>query len=72
MSSVCLSTLYFFLIQERLEVLFAAREKWSVPDLTPFIQPLTAPKLNVNALLTKYARPVNVQGVKYFCAKHGK
>jgi len=59
-------------IQERLEVLFSAREKWSVPDVTPYIQPLTTPKLNVNALLTKYARPVNVHGVKFFCAKHGK
>jgi sister chromatid cohesion protein DCC1 len=59
-------------IQARLEVLFAAREKWSVADLTPYIQPLTTPKLNVNALLTKYARPVTVGGVKFFCAKHGK
>lgn len=59
-------------IQERLYVLFSAREKWSVPELTPYIQPLTTPKLNVKALLTKYARPVNVQGIKYFCAKHGK
>eukprot|EP00088_Acartia_fossae_P028421 TRINITY_DN2922_c0_g1_i1.p1 TRINITY_DN2922_c0_g1~~TRINITY_DN2922_c0_g1_i1.p1 ORF type:complete len:403 (-),score=76.25 TRINITY_DN2922_c0_g1_i1:537-1745(-) len=59
-------------IQERLEVLFSARERWSVEEVTPYIQPLTTPKLNVNALLTKYARPVTVQGVKYFCAKHGK
>jgi len=59
-------------IQDRLEVVFSAREKWSLEELTPYIEPLTTPKLNVNALLTKYARPVTINGTKYFCAKHGK
>jgi len=59
-------------IHERLQVLFRTRDKWSVPDVTPFIEPLTTPKLNVNALLTKLARPVNINGQKFFCAKHGK
>jgi len=59
-------------IGERLNVLFSAREKWKLEEISPFVSPLTTNKLNVNALLTKFARPVNICGVKYFCAKHGK
>merc|ERR1711874_47816 len=59
-------------IADRLTVLFGAREKWRLEEISPFVSALTTNKLNVNALLTKYARPVNISGVKYFCAKHGK
>ena len=59
-------------IVERLNVLFGAREKWRLEEISPFVSSLTTAKLNVNAMLTKYARPVNISGVKYFCAKHGK
>ena len=59
-------------IVERLNVLFRAREKWRLEEISPFVSSLTTAKLNVNAMLTKYARPVNISGVKYFCAKHGK
>ena len=59
-------------IADRLTVLFGAREKWRLEEISPFVSSLTTNKLNVNALLTKYARPVNISGVKYFCAKHGK
>eukprot|EP00095_Tigriopus_kingsejongensis_P001966 maker-scaffold886_size84816-snap-gene-0.24 protein:Tk01966 transcript:maker-scaffold886_size84816-snap-gene-0.24-mRNA-1 annotation:"sister chromatid cohesion protein dcc1" len=59
-------------IGERLAVLFLAREKWTVEELDPFVQKLTTPKLNVNALLTKFARASKVEGVKYFGAKHAK
>jgi len=59
-------------IAERLNVLFNAREKWTLDEITPFVNSLTTNKLNVNALLTKYARALNVGGKKLFCAKHGK
>ena len=59
-------------VADRLGVLFSARERWTLDQISPFVQPLTTLKLNVNALLTKYARPLNINGVKYFCAKHGK
>ena len=59
-------------IHERLELLFRVKEKWTVEEITPFVQKLTTKKLNVNALLTKYARASKVDGVKYFGAKHGK
>ena len=59
-------------IAERLNVLFNAREKWTLDEITPFVNSLTTNKLNVNALLTKYARALNIGGKKLFCAKHGK
>ena len=59
-------------VQERLSVLFAARERWTLEDISPYIKPLATTKLNVNALLTKFARTLNISGAKYFCAKHGK
>jgi len=59
-------------IHDRLSVLFSARERWTLEDISPFVSSLTTAKLNVNALLTKYARALNIGGTKYFCAKHGK
>jgi len=59
-------------INERLQVLFSARERWTLDEISPFVLPLTTLKLNVNGLLTKYARPLNTGGTKYFCAKHGR
>jgi len=59
-------------IPDRLNVLFSARERWTLDEISPFVSTLTTNKLNVNALLTKYARPINMGGTKYFCAKHGK
>jgi len=59
-------------IHDRLSVLFSARERWTLEDISPFVSSLTTAKLNVNALLTKYARALNIGATKYFCAKHGK
>ena len=60
-------------IQERLQVLFDEREKWTLEDISPYIKNLTTPKLNANALLTKYSKVVTGPcSKKMFCAKHGK
>jgi len=59
-------------ISDRLQVLFCARERWTLEEISPFVQSLTTLKLNVNALLTKHARPISVGATKYFCAKHGR
>ena len=59
-------------IYDRLGKLFEVRPKWTCDEITPYVTALTTPKLNVNALLTKYARASTLNGVKHFCAKHGK
>ncbi|CAB4056075.1 DSCC1 [Lepeophtheirus salmonis] len=59
-------------IQSRLDVLFRVKEKWSMEEIKPYVVSLCTLKLNVKALLTKYARSSTQNGVKYFSAKHGK
>ena len=60
-------------VHERLQVLFHEREKWTLEDMSPYVENLTTPKLNVNALLTKYSKvTIGRDGEKMFCAKHGK
>ncbi|KAJ8673205.1 hypothetical protein QAD02_004467 [Eretmocerus hayati] len=59
-------------INQRLNELFKAKEKWTVPEITPYISKFTSRKQDVNAILTKYARPSTVNNVKYYSAKHGK
>ena len=57
-------------IQDRLKVLFSTKDKWSLDEITPFVKNMTTPKLNVKALLTKYARACNENGQKMFTSKH--
>ena len=59
-------------VHDRLEMLFRVREKWTVDEIAPYVESLTTPILNVNGLLTKFARAANVNGKKVFCSKHGK
>ncbi|XP_018334107.1 sister chromatid cohesion protein DCC1-like [Agrilus planipennis] len=59
-------------IHERFKILFDVKEKWTVPEITPYVRSLTSPKLDVTALLAKYARVSTVNGTKYYSAKHAK
>jgi len=59
-------------ISERFRVLFEAKDKWTVPEITPYIRRLATKVLDVNALLAKHARASKVDGVKYYSAKHAK
>ncbi|XP_050510050.1 sister chromatid cohesion protein DCC1 [Diabrotica virgifera virgifera] len=59
-------------INERFKILFAAKEKWSVPEISPYIKRLATDKIDVNALLAKHARASKINGVKYYSSKHGK
>ncbi|KAF5294091.1 hypothetical protein FQR65_LT10915 [Abscondita terminalis] len=59
-------------VNERFEVLFHAKEKWTVPEITPYIQKMTTDKADVNAILAKHARASTVDGVKYYSSKHKK
>ncbi|KZC09132.1 Sister chromatid cohesion protein DCC1 [Dufourea novaeangliae] len=59
-------------INERFNELFKAKDKWTVQEITPYVLNLATNKMNVNALLTKYARCSMVNGVKCYSSKHGK
>ncbi|XP_011690982.1 PREDICTED: sister chromatid cohesion protein DCC1 [Wasmannia auropunctata] len=59
-------------IHDRLNELFEIKAKWTVEEITPYITCFTKGAMNVNALLTKYARCSTNNGIKYYGAKHGK
>ncbi|XP_063542174.1 sister chromatid cohesion protein DCC1 [Cydia strobilella] len=59
-------------INERFKVLFQAKPKWTVDQISPYIECYATEKLKVNALLTKYARASTQDGVRVFSAKHMK
>ncbi|XP_072948340.1 sister chromatid cohesion protein DCC1 [Epargyreus clarus] len=59
-------------INERFKVLFQTKPKWTVNEISPYIELYATEKLNVNALLTKYARASTQDGVRVFSAKHMK
>lgn len=58
-------------IDERFNKLFKAKKKWTAQEITPYITNLTTHKMNVNALLTKYARYSIINGIKYYSSKYG-
>ena len=59
-------------VNDRLAKLFSVKEKWTMEEIAPFVEKLATPKLNVNALLTKYSRVSKINGIKHFSSKHGK
>ncbi|KAG7213854.1 hypothetical protein KM043_003065 [Ampulex compressa] len=59
-------------INERFNELFRVKDKWTVHEITPYVQSLATSKMNVNALLTKYARCSTINDVKCYSSKHGK
>ncbi|KAK5648649.1 hypothetical protein RI129_003541 [Pyrocoelia pectoralis] len=59
-------------IMQRFDVLFNAKDRWTVPEITPYIQRMTTEKADVNAILAKYTRACTYSGVKYYTAKHSK
>ncbi|XP_053618193.1 sister chromatid cohesion protein DCC1 [Plodia interpunctella] len=59
-------------INERFKILFQARPKWTVEEISPYIECYATEKMNVNALLTKYARASTQDGLRVFSAKHMK
>ncbi|XP_013149485.1 PREDICTED: sister chromatid cohesion protein DCC1 [Papilio polytes] len=59
-------------INERFKKLFHTKAKWTVDEISPYIESYATEKLNVNALLTKHARASTQDGVRVFSAKHMK
>nr|XP_026490420.1 sister chromatid cohesion protein DCC1 [Vanessa tameamea] len=59
-------------INQRFKVLFQTKAKWTVSEISPYIELYATEKLNVNALLTKHARASTQDGVRVFSAKHMK
>nr|XP_003224879.1 PREDICTED: sister chromatid cohesion protein DCC1 [Anolis carolinensis] len=52
--------------QERFNILFKIREKWTEADIVPYIQDLCSEKQTTGVLLTKYARSSMQNGLKVY------
>ncbi|XP_011647331.1 sister chromatid cohesion protein DCC1 [Pogonomyrmex barbatus] len=59
-------------IHDRLNELFKIKAKWTAEEITPYIKHFTKGAMNVNALLTKYARYSTKNGIKYYGSKYDK
>jgi sister chromatid cohesion protein DCC1 len=57
-------------LMERLKVLFKAKEKWTLQQISPYVDVFTTPKLEVTALLAKFCRSITENNVRFFVAKH--
>jgi len=53
----------------RFDFLFTKREKWTKEDISPYLIDLTTPKLEIGAILLKFARASTLNGVKYFSSR---
>ena len=57
-------------LADRLQFLFKTKDKWTLEQITPYIEPFTTPQLAITALLAKNVRSVVEKGVRYYVAKH--
>ncbi|XP_060593222.1 sister chromatid cohesion protein DCC1-like [Ruditapes philippinarum] len=53
-------------INERFDFLFRTKEKWTLEEITPYIKDLETDKMNISAMLTKFARASTTNGVKMY------
>ncbi|UYV81963.1 DSCC1 [Cordylochernes scorpioides] len=54
----------------RFKCLFQFREKWTLEDISPYLEPVVTPTQSVSALLTKHARASVHNGIKMYSSRH--
>jgi len=57
------------IVADRFEALFEERQKWTLEEITPYVQDLTDEKTGVGALLTKFARASMLKGIKTYSSR---
>lgn len=55
---------------ERFKIIFKAKGKWTLQQISPYVDVFTTPKLAITALLAKYCRSITENNVRYYVAKH--
>lgn len=55
---------------DRLKRLFQTKVRWTMPEITPYLEVFTTPKLGISALLAKHTRSLTDGGVRYYVSKH--
>lgn len=57
-------------LSSRLQYLFKTKDKWTLEQITPYVELFTTPQLGITALLAKNVRSVVEKGTRYYVAKH--
>lgn len=57
-------------LTDRLQILFKTKEKWTLTQITPYIELFATPQLAITALLAKHVRSVVENGIRFYVAKH--
>lgn len=57
-------------LADRLHVLFKTKEKWSLQQISPYVELFSTPQLAITALLAKHVRSVVENGTRFYVAKH--
>lgn len=57
-------------LNDRLNLLFKVKDKWTLQQITPYIELFTTSQFTATSLLAKYVRSVNRDGTRFYVAKH--
>ncbi|GAB1603365.1 Hypothetical predicted protein [Argonauta hians] len=56
-------------LTERFSILFQAREKWTLNEITPYLKDLETGKIDVSTMLLKHARPSTRNGQRFYSSR---
>lgn len=57
-------------LPDRLRLLFKTKERWTLAQISPYVELFTTPQLTVTLLLAKHVRSVVENGTRFYVAKH--
>lgn len=57
-------------LHDRLRILFRTKPKWTLDEIEPYMEYFTTPQLGVTAILSKFARALTENGVRFYVSKH--
>lgn len=57
-------------LADRLRLLFKTKPKWTLPQISPYLELFATSQLTITSLLAKHVRSVNENGTRFYVAKH--
>ena len=58
------------ILNDRLNYLFRTKDRWTMQQISPYLELFVTSQLTISALLAKHARSVNQNGTRFYVAKH--
>lgn len=56
---------------DRLNILFRAKDRWTLDQIKPYIEFFESPQLSTTAILAKHARAITENGQRIYVSRHG-